>query len=1372
MQALILKRWLRLFMFSLGCFGLQQVAFGQSVILNPGFENGASPWQFYSNGSATFATDAGGAGNPVAAHIVINVQGSNVQLYQSGITLEANTQYDLSFKAYSNTGHDVAVALAKHTSPYTTYGLITQTFDLTSSWNTYSVQFTTSGFAGTVNDARFRFVLDSFDANGDQYYFDDVVLSKVGTTTSAPVIVSNPSNQTVTVGQTATFAVGASGTAPLTYQWQKNMVNIDGATSPSYTTPATVLGDSGATFGCVVTNTYGTVTSSSATLMVMVGGGGTTGTSVLANGSFESGTTSWNFYSNAGAALAIVAPGTDGSSAARVSITAGGTNVQLYQSGFALEANTAYVLKFDAHANVGRTISVSLQKHTSPYTTYGLAAQPFALGTSWQTFSVTFTTKGFTGTLTDTRLMVWLANQDAAGDQYFFDNVILAKEGEGTPTPTPPGITTQPSNQTVTVGQTATFTVGASGTAPLTYQWQKNTVNIGGATSPSYTTPATVLGDNGSAYRCIVKNSLDSAVSNAATLTVQTGPTTLSFAHHIIDSDPPRDPHDKAIGDIDGDGFIDVLAASSSNFTEGLFWYKYPSWTKYSIHTGSFSTSMAVADIDGDGDLDVIIAKGDFYGYKVYVYVNPRPSGNPEIGSLWQEVYVGDAQTHDVEIGDMNNDGKPDIVVRAGNTTIFFQNTLTTWTKAVVNTRPFEGSSLGDLDGDGDVDIAINGYWLENPLPGGNPATAPWTEHPVSPNWLDKLKVHVADVNGDGRKDILFVPSEYAGGLLAWYESTSPRTGPWTEHVIATGVGFVHTLETADMDRDGTLDVVTAEMHQSVDPDEVLVYTNNGGGLSWNKVLVATTGSHNAQLGDIGNDGRIDIVGANWDMSAPGGTPIEYWENLGGGGAVGTSLDQWTYIQADNSRGASETGKGTFGLGFADLNGDSYQDIASGHYFYRNPGGSLTATPWPRVTLPNNPVNGHSLDASLLFDAEGTGVANDIIAEDLPSVVWLKANDAQGNSWTPTVIGQIPVTLEGNGRTVKLAHIISANTKPDILLTGGDGTYLMQIPANPTGGNWPIMKITTSSNGEQKAIGIGDINRDGTLDIAVAKGALQLEVDWWSNPGDGTNTWVKHVIGTTNAEVKMIEVADINGDGRLDVIVTEEARPASLYWFEAPADPANGTWIRHTVATGLEELDSMSGIDMNNDGQPDIIVGEIFGAQRMIIYENVNNGASWNMHVVDSGKESHNGARIADLNNDGRPDIVSIAYNNYAYLHVWRNDASANAKEVPGEGSLPDKDTTPPPSKLRIPTTFTAEQNYPNPFNPATTIRFGLPYQSRVTLIVYNMLGQQVAELVNGDQDAGYHEVRFDGRNLSSGVYFYRIQAGDFTQTKRLMLVR
>lgn len=85
---------------------------------------------------------------------------------------------------------------------------------------------------------------------------------------------------------------------------------------------------------------------------------------------------------------------------------------------------------------------------------------------------------------------------------------------------------------------------------------------------------------------------------------------------------------------------------------------------------------------------------------------------------------------------------------------------------------------------------------------------------------------------------------------------------------------------------------------------------------------------------------------------------------------------------------------------------------------------------------------------------------------------------------------------------------------------------------------------------------------------------------------------------------------------------------------------------------------------------------------------------------------------------------------------------------------------------------FRLEQNYPNPFNPATTIRYALPRRSHVTLTIFSTLGQKVATLVNGEKDAGYHSVEFNAGNLASGVYYYRLRAGSFVQTRKLQLIR
>jgi hypothetical protein len=93
-------------------------------------------------------------------------------------------------------------------------------------------------------------------------------------------------------------------------------------------------------------------------------------------------------------------------------------------------------------------------------------------------------------------------------------------------------------------------------------------------------------------------------------------------------------------------------------------------------------------------------------------------------------------------------------------------------------------------------------------------------------------------------------------------------------------------------------------------------------------------------------------------------------------------------------------------------------------------------------------------------------------------------------------------------------------------------------------------------------------------------------------------------------------------------------------------------------------------------------------------------------------------------------------------------------------------------TKGKLPTEFSLSQNYPNPFNPSTTINYQLPTFSFVSLKVYDILGREVATLVNEEKKAGYYSVEFNANKLSSGIYFYRMQAGKYVETKKLLLMK
>ena len=106
-----------------------------------------------------------------------------------------------------------------------------------------------------------------------------------------------------------------------------------------------------------------------------------------------------------------------------------------------------------------------------------------------------------------------------------------------------------------------------------------------------------------------------------------------------------------------------------------------------------------------------------------------------------------------------------------------------------------------------------------------------------------------------------------------------------------------------------------------------------------------------------------------------------------------------------------------------------------------------------------------------------------------------------------------------------------------------------------------------------------------------------------------------------------------------------------------------------------------------------------------------------------------------------------------------------------------DKEVSISPKHEKIPEQFTLYQNYPNPFNPSTSIQYQLPKCSDVKIVIFNLLGQKVYTLVDARMPAGYHNIEWDGRDdtgkvVSSGIYMYRFTATNFTQSRKMLLVR
>ncbi|MHC4440205.1 MAG: FG-GAP repeat domain-containing protein, partial [Planctomycetota bacterium] len=316
-----------------------------------------------------------------------------------------------------------------------------------------------------------------------------------------------------------------------------------------------------------------------------------------------------------------------------------------------------------------------------------------------------------------------------------------------------------------------------------------------------------------------------------------------------------------------------------------LVWYAYPTWSKAVIADGGYRTvDGELGDMDGDGDLDVVM------GGLIW-YENPRPGSRPA-KNPWSAHKVADHPTHDIELADLDGDGDLDIVTRdqsefghkAGNRIhLWRQDSGDNWTEKIIDCPHGEAIALGDIDKDGDHDIVIGGIWFENV---GEIVNGAWSANRFA-DWHPSATVQIADINGDALPDIVLSPSELKGQFykISWFEAPSdPKRDNWTEHIIVEPIECViHGLVTADINGDGMIDVVSSEMHQSADPDEVTVFVNQTNGSNWTKQIISSRGSHFIRAADIGNDGDIDIIGANWSGSYQ---PIEMWENKSSGGIL------------------------------------------------------------------------------------------------------------------------------------------------------------------------------------------------------------------------------------------------------------------------------------------------------------------------------------------------------------------------------------------------------------------------------------------------------------------------------------------------------
>jgi len=363
-----------------------------------------------------------------------------------------------------------------------------------------------------------------------------------------------------------------------------------------------------------------------------------------------------------------------------------------------------------------------------------------------------------------------------------------------------------------------------------------------------------------------------------------------TFHHRIIDSNPMDTVWAKGLGDFNGDGHTDIVIAGREGT---VVWYENPgsaagNWGKHIIYQGPKIglEGCATGDIDNDGDIDIVL--GGHYTHVIYCLENPGKGQGK-----WKLHNLGGPMSDATYLHDFDGDGKLDIVTQASqlwskgigrDLYIWKQGSdpfdHMCWKRYIRQVGTGEHFNIGDVDQDGKVDIVFANKWLKN---NGNINPWTWKEYTFSSAWThDRTYPFVADIDNDGRNDIVLTPTERDNQTYktAWYRAPADRTSNnWTEHIIENNIQCVtHALGVYDFDCDGDLDVFTAEMEQSADPDEVRIYYNaDGKGGAWEKQVIAKSGSHWCQFFDVDGDGDIDIFGANHGITGP--TQAELWEN-------------------------------------------------------------------------------------------------------------------------------------------------------------------------------------------------------------------------------------------------------------------------------------------------------------------------------------------------------------------------------------------------------------------------------------------------------------------------------------------------------------
>lgn len=278
--------------------------------------------------------------------------------------------------------------------------------------------------------------------------------------------------------------------------------------------------------------------------------------------------------------------------------------------------------------------------------------------------------------------------------------------------------------------------------------------------------------------------------------------------------------------------------------------------------------------------------------------------------------------------------------------------------------------------------------------------------------------------------------------------------------------------------------------------------------------------------------------------------------------------------------------------------------------------------------------------------------------------------------------------------------------------------------------------------------------------------------------GDGNRQYILPQSGG-DAETPLFYFSDINPNGIVPsgktITLTFQYDMTPALTHTDPFVPASDTLLlliedpiwRTTTGVALSN-NSSTGIQFSDPDADGIWTAQMpfTGPAHYNVQYRVRYVHSDNTQVDESAglgaQKPYNSRFIAPNGPQDFPDAYTFP------VDTWKADPPRTSETAP----FSTVTSVEPVKNLGIPLRYSLEQNFPNPFNPSTVIRYSIPVKGRVTLTLFNILGQEVLRLLNTEQDAGTYDVRLNATNIPSGVYFYRLESGTFVEAKKLMLIK